>query len=55
MIAINNVTVQGLSFNQIMRKMKKNLREDPCIVLRFRTMEERYRLLRMKVILVLVA
>lgn len=50
LIAINNVTVQGLSFNEIMRKMKKSLREDPCIVLRFRTMEERYRLLRMKVI-----
>lgn len=32
-----------------MHKMKKSLREDPCIVLRFRTMEERYRLLRMKV------
>lgn len=49
LIAINNVSVQGLPFNHTMHKMKKSLREDPCIVLRFRTMEERYRLLRMKV------
>lgn len=49
LIAINNVSVQGLPFNHTMNKMKKSLREDPCIVLRFRTMEERYRLLRMKV------
>lgn len=49
LIAINNVTVQGWRFNEIMNKMKKSLRQDPCIVLRFRTMEERYRLLRMKV------
>lgn len=49
LIAINNVGVQGWRFNEIMHKMKKSLRQDPCIVLRFRTMEERYRLLRMKV------
>lgn len=49
LIAINNVSVQGLPFNHTMHRMKKSLREDPCIVLRFRTMEERYRLLRMKV------
>lgn len=49
LIAINNVSVQGLPFNHTMHKIKKLLREDPCIVLRFRTMEERYRLLRMKV------
>lgn len=49
LIAINNVTVQGWRFNEIMRKMKRSIQQDPCIVLRFRTMEERYRLLRMKV------
>lgn len=49
LIAINNVSVQGWRFNEIMHKMKRSLRQDPCIVLRFRTMEERYRLLRMKV------
>ncbi|CAN0477160.1 unnamed protein product, partial [Ectocarpus sp. 12 AP-2014] len=48
LIAINNVSVQGVPFSSIMQSMKKSLREDPCIVLRFRTMEERYRLLRMK-------
>ncbi|CAM9960059.1 unnamed protein product, partial [Ectocarpus sp. 12 AP-2014] len=41
LIAINNVSVQGVPFNSIMQSMKKSLREDPCIVLRFRTMEER--------------
>ena len=48
LIAINDVGVQGMPFADIMQRMKRSLREGP-MVLRFRTMEERYRLLRMKV------
>ena len=48
LIAINYVGVQGIPFADIMQRMKQSLREGP-MVLRFRTMEERYRLLRMKV------
>ena len=49
LIAINNVSVKDMTFAEIMQRMKFSLREAPYMVLRFRTMEERYRLLRMKV------
>lgn len=50
LIAINGVTVQGVAFADIMQRMKSSLRDTMGMVLRFRTMEERYRLLRMKVL-----
>lgn len=49
LIAINGVPVKELTFAEIMSSMKTNLREGQFMLLRFRTMEERYRLLRMKV------
>lgn len=47
-IAINGTSVQGVSFSDIMLRLKTCLQEEPMLVVRFRTMEERYRLLRMK-------
>lgn len=49
LIAINGYSVKGMTFQEIMGKMKACLRNAP-MTLSFRTMEERYRLLRMKVI-----
>lgn len=49
MIAINGVSVKGMSFDNVMAEMKSCLRQGSSVTLRFRTMEERYRLLRMKV------
>ena len=49
LMAINNISVKDMSFAEIMQRMKFSLREAPHVLLRFRTMEERYRLLRMKV------
>lgn len=46
--------MQGVAFADIMQRMKSSLRDSPVMVLRFRTMEERYRLLRMKVMVMRV-
>lgn len=54
LIAISGISVQGVAFADIMQRMKTSLRDSPVMVLRFRTMEERYRLLRMKVMVMRV-